>query len=392
MTKINDAMQLIIDRDRYLDEVLELNDYMAENPELSGAEYEASKKIVELLKEKGIPVEYPYANLDTAFKGTIYGANKNGPKICIMAEYDALPGIGHGCGHSASGSITVLAALLLNDLKEYFDGQIDILGTPDEEVMGGKITMANAGVFNDYDYAIMMHMSDYSAPNSKFLALEGLTIEFFGKTSHASASPWEGRNALNAMQLFFHSLDMMRQHVKPDVRIHGVIKEGGRAPNVVPDYSMCELYVRGLELSYIEEISAWVNDCAKGAAMATKTSEKVGRLCPTLKDIAPNKYAEDVLTEKFKLYNVEVLPVGEPMGSSDIGEVDYICPAFHPLMGVKENMSLHTKEFADQMTTENGHNAIKNGGRIIASFVLETLLDEELLKNIKDEYRTIRKK
>lgn len=392
MTKINDAMQRIIDSDKYLDEVLELNDYMAKNPELSGEEYESSKRIVNLLKDKGIPVEYPYANLDTAFKATIYGADKKGPKICVMAEYDALPGVGHGCGHSASGSITVLAALIINELREHFNGQVDILGTPDEEVMGGKITMANEGVFDDYDYAIMMHMSGYSSPNSKFLALEGLTIEFFGKTSHASASPWEGRNALNAMQLFFHSLDMMRQHVKPDVRIHGIIKEGGKAPNVVPDYSSCELYVRGLELSYIEDIKAWVADCAKGAAMSTRTEEKAGRLCPTLKDLAPNKYAEDVLTEKFGLYNIDAIPVAEPMGSSDIGEVDYICPAFHPLMCVKDGLSLHTKEFADEMLTENGHNAIKYGGRIIASFVMETLLDSELLKNIKDEYRKKRNK
>jgi len=392
MTKINNAMQSVIDSDKYLAEALELNDFMARNPELSGKEYESSKKIVNLLESKGIPVEYPYANLDTAFKGTIYGADKNGPKICIMAEYDALPRVGHGCGHSASGSITVLAALILNDLREYFNGQIDILGTPDEEVMGGKITMANEGIFNDYDYAIMMHMNSYSSPNSKFLAMEGLTIEFFGKAAHAAAAPWEGRNALNAMQLFFHSLDMMRQHVKPDVRIHGIIKEGGTAPNVVPDYSLCELYIRGLELSYVEEIKAWVNDCAKAAAMATRTQEKVGVLCPTLKDIAPNRYAEEALTEKFEQYNIKVVPVDEPMGSSDIGEVDYICPAFHPLMCVKENLSLHTKEFADEMLTENGHNAIKNGGKIIASFVLETLLDNELLKNIKDEYRKIRNK
>lgn len=386
MTMINKDIQDKINSDKYLDEVLKLNDFMAKNPELSGKEYEASKIMVNLLRSKGINVQYPYSNLDTAFKATIHGVNSNGPKICIMAEYDALPDIGHGCGHSASGSITILAGLIINDLKEYFNGQVDILGTPDEEVMGGKITMANKGVFNDYDYAIMMHMNSYSSPNSKFLVLEGLNIEFIGETSHASASPWNGRNALNAMQLFFHSIDMLRQHVKPDVRIHGIIKEGGKAPNVVPDYTLSELYIRGNDLSYVEDIKDWVNDCAKAAAMATRTTEKVSRLCPTLKDLAPNKYAEDVLVEKFSLYNIDTIPVNEPMGSSDIGEVDYICPAFHPLICVKEGLSLHTREFAEQMLTENGHNAIKNGGKIIASFVMETLLDNEFLNNIKAEY------
>ena len=389
---INKEIQNIIDSHKYLEEILKLNDYMADNPEISGEEYESSAKIVELLRSKGIEVKYPYAELETAFKASIFGLNPEGPKICIMAEYDALPGIGHGCGHSASGSISVLAALIINDLKSYFSGQVDIVGTPDEEVLGGKIKMAAAGVFDDYDYAIMMHMNNYSSPNSKFLVLDGINIEFTGKTSHASASPWDGRNALNAMQLFFHSIDMMRQHVKPDIRLHGYIKEGGKAPNIVPDYSLSEFYIRGNELSYVEEIRAWVEDCVKAAALATRTTGKVSKLCDVLKDIAPNKYAEDALTEKFKHYGVEVFPVGEPMGSSDIGDVDYVCPAFHPLMGVKEGISLHTKEFADEMTTENGHNAIEKGGKIIASFVMETLLDNELLNNIKAEYKKQRNK
>ncbi len=384
-------LQEVIDSDYYLNEVLELNDYIARNPELSGEEYNSSKAMAELLKYRGLEVFYPYSSLDTSFKATIYGKNRNGPKVCIMTEYDALPDIGHGCGHSASGSISILAGLIVNDLKEYFEGQVDILGTPDEEVMGGKIKLAQSGVFDGYDYAIMMHMGNISAPNSRFLALKGLQIEFYGKTSHASASPWEGKNALNAMQLFFHSLDMMRQHVKPDIRIHGVIKEGGKAPNVVPDYTRAELYIRGSELSYLKEIEDWVNDCAKGAALSSRTVEKVSKLCPDLKDIAPNKSAEDMLTSKFEQYGIKVDRFYEPMGSSDIGEVDYICPAFHPLMCVNEKMSLHTKEFAEEMITENAHNAIKFGGRIIASFVMETLLDNELLCNIKKEYNRYRK-
>lgn len=389
---ISSELQEVINSDRYLNEILKLNDYMAKNPELSGEEYNSSRMMADILKSNGLEVVYPYAGLDTSFKASIYGKNTSGPKICIMAEYDALPDIGHGCGHSASGSISVLAGLIINDLKEYFCGQVDVLGTPDEEVMGGKIKLAQKGAFDGYDYAIMMHMNSYSAPNSKFLALKGLKIEFFGKASHASASPWEGRNALNAMQLFFHSLDMMRQHVKPDVKIHGVIKEGGKAPNVVPDYTMSELYIRGNELSYLEEIADWILDCAKGASLATRTVEKISRLCPDLKDIAPNKSAENMLVSKFEQYNIKVDKVYEPMGSSDIGEVDYICPAFHPLICVNEKMSLHTKEFAEEMLTENGHNAIRFGGRIISSFVMETLLDRKLLCNIKEEYKSHRNK
>lgn len=389
---INKEIQEIIDNDKYLKEVIDLNDYMARNPELSGQEYEASKRMVEILRSKGIEVEYPYQNIDTSFKATISGKCPEGPRICIMAEYDALPEVGHGCGHSASGSITILAGLIINDLREYFNGEVVILGTPDEEVLGGKIALAKLGEFDDYDYAIMMHMSNQNAANSKFLALDGLKVEFFGKSTHASASPWEGRNALNAIQLFFHSLDMMRQHVKPDVRIHGIIKEGGKAPNVVPDYTLAELYIRGNDAVYVHEISEWAKDCAKGASLCTKTGFKISALCDSLKDIAPNSFAENAIDEKFSLYNMKTVHDYGAMGSSDIGEVDYICPAFHPVIKVREDLTLHTKEFANEMLTENGHNAIKYGGRIIASFVMETLLNSELLENIKAEYRTYRKK
>lgn len=387
---LKDDILKIINNDKYLQEVIELNNYMAKNPELGWEEYNASKKIVELLSKHGFEVEYPFAGFDTAFKASIKGKTGNGPKICLLTEYDALPDIGHACGHCASGSISVLAGLILKDLKEHFEGQIDVVGTPAEESTGGKIFLAKAGIFNDYDYAIMIHMYNDNVVNSRFLALNAIKVEFFGKTTHAAASPWEGRNALNAMQLFFHAVDMMRQHVKPDVRIHGVIKEGGKAANVVPDYTMSEFVVRANELSYADEITDWVKDCAKAAALATKTEAKVTEAGPPFKDLAPNSHAENTLEEIYKSYGLETSPIGKPLGSSDIGEVDYICPAFHPVICVKEGLDLHTRDFADQMLKENTYKAIEKGGKIIATFAMRTLLDKELLNNIKAEHRKYR--
>lgn len=388
---LNEEIRKIIDGDKYIQEILGLNDYLADNPELSGAEYNSSKVIVELLRKHGIETEYPYAGLDTAFRAVINGRTSAGPRICLMAEYDALPGIGHGCGHCASGSITVLAGLLLNELKDHFHGRVDILGTPDEEVMGGKITMAERGVFNDYDYAMMIHMGNKDCANSRFLAMNGIKVEFHGKTAHASAVPWEGRNALNGAQLFMHALDMMRQHVKPDVRIHGIIASGGVAPNVVPDYSCCDLYVRGKDLTYVNEISDWVGQCAKGAAMATKTEEKISQLCPSLKDLAPNKPAESIIGRLYAEYGRTTGDIPEPQGSSDVGDVDYICPAFHPMICMEEGLAGHTVEMAAATKTEGGHRAIADGGRIMASFAMETLLDSELLSCIKEEYKKYRR-
>lgn len=371
----------------YEKEILNLNDDMAENPEISGEEYESSRKIVELLRKHGIETEYPYGGLDTAFCGRIYGKNPEGPKICILTEYDALRGIGHGCGHCASGSISVLAALLLHDLSEQFDGEVDIVGTPDEEVSGGKIKMAQAGYFDQYDYAIMMHMDHVNTVNCRMLAMEDVIIEFFGKSAHSSACPWEGRNAFNASQLFFHALDMMRQHVKPEVRIHGILRHAGDAPNIVPEYVKCEAYIRANTVRYAKELYEWMEDCAKGAALATKTTYKMWRLSPPLRDLSENPAAEQALKEIYETYGRHPQPVQEPMGSSDIGEVDDRIPAFHPLIQVQEDLILHTKEMANAMTQPEGHQAIRDGGRILAEFIMETLENPALLDQIKEDYR-----
>lgn len=375
-----------IENHPYEKEILELNDYMARNPEISGKEYQSSRRIVEILRKYGIEVEYPYGGLETAFCGRIYGKKQQGPKICILTEYDALCGIGHGCGHCASGSISVLAALIIKELRDVFCGEVHIVGTPDEEISGGKIKMAQAGLFDSYDYAIMMHMNQVNTVNCRMLAMEDVIIEFFGKSAHSSASPWEGRNAFNAAQLFFHALDMMRQHVRPEVRIHGILRHAGDAPNIVPEYVKCEAYIRANTVRYAKELYSWMEDCAKGAALATKTTYKMWRLSPPLRELSENPTAENALQRIYKKYGLEPEPVQEPMGSSDIGEVDDRIPAFHPLIQVQKDLVLHTKEMAEAMTQPSGHEAIRNGGRILAEFIVETLMDSELLYQIKEDY------
>lgn len=380
----------IIDSNIYLEGILKLNDFLANNPELSGSEYNSSKKMVEFLENQSLDVEYPFAGIDTAFRAIVKGKDNKGPKIAILAEYDALPEIGHACGHCASGSISLLTGLILKDLKPYFKGEIHIIGTPDEEVYGSKITMVEKGVFDDFDYAIMMHMSNRNDASSKFVALNPLVIEFFGKTSHAASAPWEGRNAFNAMQLFFHATDMMRQHIKPDARLHGIVKDGGKAPNVVPDYAMAEFLVRANEMKYVEELTEWVIDCAKAAALATKTEAKISPLGPPYKDLAPNAVADKKLRDIFSSYGLEIIGEKEGVGSSDIGEISYVCPAFHPTIKVKEGIALHTKEFADEMIKDTAHKAIESGAKILSTFIMDTLLDDNLLEKIKEEHKKYR--
>ena len=208
-------------------EAFELNYFLAENPELSGKEYLACEKICALLESHGITVERAFAGIPTAFRGTVCEAPDSGINIGIIAEYDALPEIGHACGHCASGSLSLLAALALHECADLVPANIDIIGTPDEEATGKKIEMAEAGLFDKYDFVIMIHMDSKNKAEMKLLALSAFHYNFRGQPAHASACPWAGKNALNGAMLMIHGFDMMRQHLKPTTRVHGIIIRGG---------------------------------------------------------------------------------------------------------------------------------------------------------------------
>lgn len=375
---------------KHSEEVLELNDYLADNPEIGSEEFNSSKKIAELLRSNGLEVEFPFAGLETAFKATI---NKGKSRRCaILVEYDALRGLGHACGHCASGSISLLAGLVINDIKEKIDAQVDIIGTPDEEMRGSKVTMTNNGVFDGYDFAIMIHMSNNSFIYSKSLALDAYEFEFFGKPSHAASAPWHGNNALNATRLLFDAVDMMRQHVRDDVRLHGVIKNGGEAANVVPEYAMAEFYVRSLERSYLDDISSWVIDCAKAAALATRTTLNVKQVGEKYNEQIKNQVGSQVLEEIYHSHGIETIDKSHIVGgSSDIGNVDYVCPVLQPYISIGEDFGVHTVEFAKAMKNEKTHEAILKGGEIIAEFIWKMYDNPGLLEEMVREHRLARR-
>lgn len=376
---------------RYAPLAMELSDYMADNPEIGREEFKALKKITDLLRDNGFKVEFPFAGMETAFKTTINEGKDI--KVAILVEYDALRGMGHGCGHCASGAISILAALVLNELKDKIDAQIDIIGTPDEEMNGAKATMAKQGVFDKYDFAIMIHMFNANAIFTNFLALDAYDFEFTGKPAHAAFAPWEGVNALNAIRLLFDSIDMMRQHVKDDVRIHGFIKEGGVASNIVPEFTSAEFCVRGRERAYLDYVSLWVQDCARAAALATRTTVKIKEVGEKFHELSSKPSGEKVLEEIFTDLGLELTDLRNVGGgSSDIGNVDYACPAFHPMLSIGEDYGVHTKEFADAMKSEKTHEAIIKGGEIIVRFIMRVCENPQLLNAIKEEHRKAREK
>lgn len=370
------------------EEIVGLNDYIADHPEISTNEFVSSKKIVDVMAAKGFAVEYPFANQETAFRG-VYGNNQHKYKIAILAEYDALPEIGHGCGHCLSGSISVLAALALTELQDQLDADIHLIGTPDEEVIGGKVKMVREGVFDDYDAAMMIHLYDENLVFTKLLALDTYSYYFHGKASHASVCPWEGRNAFNASQLMFHAIDMLRQHVTPDVRIHGIIKYAGEAPNIVPEENAVEIYIRGLERENLNEVVRKVDDCARGAAIATQTTWDKKATAEVYDNMKAAPYGEELLRD---VYGELKIPLNgdhdKIFGSSDTGNISMVCPVFHPTIQVVDSgVALHTREFANAMKTPRAHEVLNLGAKVISRQIIKLLYDDENIVKVKREFK-----
>ena len=368
-------------------EAVVLSDWMSDHPEVSGSEYETSAKLVEYLRGHGFEVEYPYAGIETAFRG-IFGSNNHKHKVAIMAEYDALPGVGHACGHSLSGAMSVLAAVAIKDLQDELDCDIHLIGTPNEENDGAKCGMIDSGVFDEYEEAIMIHLFDKNQLYCKLLGLHQFEYTFHGKPAHGATAPWEGVNALNAAQLMFHGIDCLRQHVTPDVRMHGVYRNGGLAPNVVPAEASVEFYTRALEKKYHLGLDEKLDKIAEGAALMTGcTWEK--KLTAAMYDNMNNNFVGiNAMEEVYAEVGVELN--GDPeviFGSSDAGNVSFVCPTFHPtLQIVDKGIAIHTEGFEAALRTERGHNSINDGAKIIALHIAKIFSDEEKIAAMKAEF------
>ena len=372
-----------------LDEVAVLNDDLADHPEVSGQEFRSSRIIVDLLTSKGFSVQYPYADYSTAFLG-IYGSNAHSHKVAILTEYDALPGIGHACGHCLSAFISVLAALALKDVQDALDTDIHVIGTPMEETSGAKCGMIEQGIFDRYDMAIMVHLYDSNLVSPKLQAIACYEYIFHGKAAHASTAPLEGINALNAVQLFYHALDMMRQHVRPDAQFHGIIRDGGQAPNIVPERASAEFYIRALDREYLRQLTGMVDRCAEGAAIATGATWEKRPTAPVYEDWKHNKTGETILTEVFR--ELGLPSNGDPnkiFGSSDAGNVSHVCPTFHPCLQVSDQgVDIHTEAFAACMKTPCAHQVLETGAKLIAFFTSKIFSNDDLFHQIKSDFKT----
>lgn len=384
--------------DEILPRLIEMSDWMGRHPELGSEEYEASRLLSKELERHGFEVERGISGMPTAFRAS-YTAVGDRPKIAFLAEYDALPEIGHGCGHNIIGTAAVGAGIALRETLDEIPGTAIVLGTPAEEgrgpSAGSKRRMVEAGVFNDIDVAMMIHpTSVITRVNEGFLAVTSITIEFRGRTAHAAAFPHLGVNALNAAVLMYMAVHSNRQHLRRDANavIHGIIKEGGVASNVIPDRAVLQFGVRSSDDGYIPELVEMVRSCAMGAAIATGCNVNI-EVGPGLKSNLRNEPLEKLLYRVFMELGEEVEDPGLtakriPLASTDFSDVTHVVPGIHSMvsMGPKD-VALHTREFAEATLTGRGHKAIEIGAKAMALAALELLLDPKLLEEVKETHR-----
>lgn len=366
-----------------------ISQYIGSNPELGHEEFKASKALTDELKSHNFSVSVGTCGLPTAFEA-VFDSGIEGPSIGLMAEYDALPEIGHACGHHLIGTMSIAAAIGLSKVLKHTGGKVYVYGTPAEETRGGKVTMAEQGVFDHLDVALMAHPYYQHEKSGASLAMDAIQFEFFGKAAHAASSPHEGINALDAVIQTFNSINALRQHVKSDVRIHGIIPEGGKAANVVPDHAIAQFYVRANSRSYVNEVVEKVKACAKGAALATGARLETSFYELSYDDLITNETLSTVFTNNLIDLGIvpnEIHDKGDG-GSLDMGNVSQVCPSIHPYIKICDQpFACHTIEFRDAAMTEPAFEGMILGAKTLAYTAYDVLTNKNLLQQIKDEFK-----
>ncbi|MFL2079345.1 M20 family metallopeptidase [Marinilactibacillus psychrotolerans] len=369
-------------------ELQELSEYIYEHPELGHEEFLSSKAHVELLKKHGFEVEYPYLEVETAFRA-VYKGTKEGPTIAYLSEYDALPGIGHGCGHNLLGSTDTGAGIALSKLVDEIGGRVVVLGTPAEETNGDKVTMAAADTFDDIDVAFCTHPSDGYYTSGTSMAMEAIEFRFYGKTAHAAAAPFEGLNALDACLNTFNNINSFRQQMHPSARVHGVIKDGGEAANIIPEYTRAEFYVRAMDMPYLNELREKVIKCAEAGAMAAGCTMEWDYYEASYQNLVTNETLSKRYNQNMKLLGVKMQEEErDSMGSMDMGNVSQVVPAINPYFEITngKTVSAHTVEFRECTKTEEAYEGMEKTIAAFTQTAIDLITDSTLLEAVKDEF------
>ncbi|MBN2051117.1 MAG: M20 family metallopeptidase [Spirochaetales bacterium] len=360
------------------------------NPELSGEEYRSMERICSFLEARGFKnIEKGIGNLPTAFRAIKKIGDGEAVRVAFCAEYDALPDLGHACGHNLIAGASVTAGLLLSLCEAPPAFEVTIIGTPDEEVRGGKIDLIQAGVFDGLDLAMMFHPGFGTKINVRSLACRSWEFTFYGKNAHAAAEPIEGRNALDGVILTFTNINALRQYLKDDVRIHGIIKDGGKASNIIPDLAVAEICIRSNDNKYLLEVEQRVMDCARGAALASGTEVEITQFGNFYDAMISNPVLVELFKESLNdIGFVDVSRQTEGLGSIDMGNVSRIVPAIHPVLALTDKMIPgHTEGFADLCNTDKAYEVMLEAGKAMALTAYKVISSPELRSKMMKDFK-----
>lgn len=354
------------------------------HPELNYEERFAHDLLTRMIDERGLPVTRSAYGIDTAFETRV---GTSGPNVAVLCEYDALPGIGHACGHNIIAAAGLGAGLALADLASEAGGRLTLMGTPAEEGGGGKVEMARAGAFHGLDAAMMVHPADRDLARMNAIAIQQAIVKFHGQAAHAAVSPHLGRNALDAAVLSYMNVAALRQHIRPTERVHGIFTKAGEKPNIVPREAEMDWYVRSDTIETLQPLKRRVAACLEAGAVAADCRIEMIWDTHAYADIVDNLPLLDAYAGNSTM-------VGRPLtsaylpgtggGSTDMGNVSYLTPTIHPMLAVApRGVSLHSPQFAEYTRSSEADKAVLDGAKIMAMTVIDLWTRPDLQRNVK---------
>ena len=374
--------------DESTEELKTIGEKIWRSPELCYKEHTAHDLLTDFLEKKGFSVERSYTGIETAFRAT-FGSGR--PNVCVICEYDALPEIGHACGHNLIAEAGVAAGLGLKAALESNNapkGRLTVMGTPAEEGGGGKEFLIQNGAFEDIDVAMMVHPTPYSAVSAIWNCVSLLQITYTGKAAHAAAFPWEGVNALDAVVMAYTSISVLRQQMKPKWRVHGVITNGGTKPNIIPEKAVLEINIRAPSKSELDLLRKKVDNCFEAAAKATNCSMEVIELMPAYLEILNNPTLAETFGENWGDLGASFEDIYDIGASTDMGNVSYIVPSIHPIYRVGSGSELnHTREFTAMTNTPEAHAETLVAAKAMAHTCIDVLTTDGLLEEIEKTFK-----
>ncbi|ERH34348.1 amidohydrolase [Staphylococcus equorum UMC-CNS-924] len=369
---------------------LEISHQIHQRPELGNEEIFASRTLIEDLIAHNFDVETDIAGHATGFIAR-YDSGIEGPTIGFLAEYDALPGLGHACGHNIIGTASVLAGTALKQVIDKIGGKIIVLGCPAEE--GGengsaKATYVKAGVIDELDIALMVHPGNETYRTIDTLAVDVLDIKFYGKSTHASENADEARNALDAMISYFNGIAQLRQHIKRRQRVHGVILDGGKAANIIPDFTHARFYTRATSRKELDVLTERVGQIAKGAALQTDCDFEFGPIQNGVNEFIKTSKLDDLFAKYATEMGEAVIDDDFGYGSTDTGNVSHCIPTIHPHIKIgSRNLVGHTHRFREAAGSTHGDQALIRGAKILALMGQELIENKPLFEEIIEQYQ-----